>query len=332
MFVGIDHGTTSMRLALADGKRFRILRQEAAALDEAELLDNILEGLGIAIDEIKLIAITYSMGDAIDRITPIDQVPDRGIKSRYGAGFHIGGGTHVYDTIKHSNIPAVVIPGLHRGNTPDGRFNVFSHGASPEKIGIVYNAYKMGYEHLVVSDISSNTVTLAAAEARLIGAIDACIFAPGVLHGPLDLEAIRDVDTGKYSANEAFNHAGVVKLTAHRNLRDILNAFESGDKAAVLAFDTLALFASMEIASMRLLVQDYGASGPEIFISGSVGDIPYVKQRIEHHIGQQVKTLGVWGAAAGCAQIAEDVYYGARDILGIGVGEDISQDCNRFKS
>jgi putative methanogenesis marker protein 12 len=319
MFLGIDHGTTYMRFASSNGRVFKTPRHDVAAMSYDQLLNSILQGLGISKNNIQMIAVTYSMGDGIDKITPIDQVHNRGIISRHGAGLHVGGGTRVFDTIKNSGIPAVVIPGLHRVNTPDHRFNIFSHGASPEKIGIVYYAHKMGYDHLIVSDISSNTVTLAAANALLLGAIDACIFAPGINHGPLDLAAIRNVDSGKSTANEAFTRAGIIKISGHKDIHELVSAFESGDKKAVLAFDTLALFASMEIVSMGLLFSEKGIMEPKIFISGSVGKINYIKDKIEHHIGSSIESLGIWSAAKGCACIAEDIFHGARNILGIKV-------------
>lgn len=319
MFIGIDHGTTSMRFATSEGYIFKMSRQDAATMTESELLHKILKGLGADKNDIQMLAITYSMGDAISKITPIDRVPDRGIISRDGAGLHVGGGTQVFDTIKGSGLPAIVIPGLHRGNTLDARFNIFSHGASPEKIGIVYFAFKLGYNDLIVSDISSNTVTLAVANGRLLGGIDACIFAPGIHHGPLDLAAIRDVDEGLYNANEAFTGTGVIKMTGHKNIHELIEAFESGDKQAALAFDTLALFASMEIVSVKLLLKEKGNIKPRIFLSGSVSELEYVKKKISKHVDSEVESIGEWSAAQGCALIARDVYNGARDILGIEV-------------
>ena len=319
MFVGIDHGTTHMRFASTDGREFKLSRQQAAAMGPKGLLNSILQGLGASASDIKMMAVTYSMGDGIDRITPIDRVPDRGIQSRHGAGLHVGGGTLVYDTIRNSGIPAVVIPGLHRGNTADGRLNIFSHGASPEKIGIVYHAHKKGHENMVVSDISSNTVTLAVAHSRMLGALDACIFAPGIHHGPIDLEGIRDVDDGKYTANDAFIRAGVVKMAGVQDLDALMAAFSAGDPSAALALDTAALFAAMEIVSMKLLLKEEGIEDPNIFIAGSVSNIKYARDRIKSHVGTGVECLGVWSGAKGCAHIAEDVYNGARDIMGIGV-------------
>ncbi len=46
----------------------------------------------------------------------------------------------------------------------------------------------------VVSDVSSNTVTLLVTSGKLVGAFDACIFAPGLLHGAHDVDAIRRID------------------------------------------------------------------------------------------------------------------------------------------
>lgn len=319
MFIGIDHGTTYMRFASSDNNVYRIPRRVVAGMSMHELLESILHGLKTSIDKIKMIALTYSMGDGIDKITPIGHISKRGIRSREGAGLHVGGGTLVFDTISQSGIPAVVIPGLHRGNTVDDRFNVFSHGASPEKLGIMYYAHRKGYDHFIICDISSNTVTLAAANGRVLGAIDACIFAPGTHHGPLDLSAIRDVDAGLCSANEAFTKAGVLAMTEYHDIHELISGFGSGDHKAITALDTMALFASMEIVSMNLLLREKGIMAPKIFISGSVSEIKYVIEKIEGHIESRVESLGEWSAARGCACIAEDVSQGQHDILGISV-------------
>jgi len=90
----------------------------------------------------------------------------------------------------------------------------------------------------VVSDASSNTVTLLVTAGRLVGAFDACIFAPGTRHGALDVDAIRRVDAEECTANEAFQQAGV-----NYSLPD------DGD----LRIRTVAMFAAMECASLLLL-------------------------------------------------------------------------------
>ena len=85
----------------------------------------------------------------------------------------------------------------------------------------------------MVSDASSNTVTLLVTGGKLIGAFDACIFAPGTRYGALDVDAIRKIDAGECTANEAFQRAGVdYTLPDDNNLR----------------MRTVAMFAAMECA------------------------------------------------------------------------------------
>jgi hypothetical protein len=55
---------------------------------------------------------------------------------------------------------AVALPGLHRGSPTDPRFRAYSHQASPEKIGIAYEVSQALGGDFVVSDVSSNTVTI----------------------------------------------------------------------------------------------------------------------------------------------------------------------------
>ena len=91
-------------------------------------------------------------------------------------------------------------------------------------------------DDLIVSDVSSNTVSLLVTGGKLVGAFDACIFAPGTLHGALDVDAIRKVDAGEWTANEAFQHAGVdFSLPEGERMRAV------------------AMFAAMECAALRLL-------------------------------------------------------------------------------
>ena len=153
MFIGIDHGTTAMRFAGEDSE-FKISREEAKDFCIADL-SRICPP-----DEIDGIAICYSMGDNIALITDIRMVKDRGIVSRDGAVKHIGGGTRVYDEVAASGIPAVVIPGIHRNSPTDPRFKAYSHQTSPEKIGIAYEVCRSLGDDVIVSDVSSNTVSL----------------------------------------------------------------------------------------------------------------------------------------------------------------------------
>jgi putative methanogenesis marker protein 12 len=322
MFIGIDHGTTAMRFAalFPDGKvlKLELPRTEAAGMTESQLISSIENAFGINSSDISLMAVTYSMGDGIKDIENIATVENRGVKSIEGAGKKTGGGGLVFDSILSSKIPAVVIPGIHENSDTDPRLNIFSHSTSPEKIGIAYHAFALGFSDFVLSDISSNTVTVAVANGKLIGAIDACIFAPGLQHGPLDVQALRDVDAGRMSANEAFVNSGVLKHTSFSDRHELIKAAKDGNSQAVLAMDSIALFAAMEIAGMQLLMKDYGSEG-EVVIEGSVGEVPEVVKKIESHLGIKVHVLDRWSAAVGCAEIARDIHSGSGKILGLKV-------------
>lgn len=320
-FIGVDHGTTAMRFALLENEKvlaFELGRAEAAAMSEKEILASIEKEFGIRAEDIDLIALTYSMGDGFSEIKDVRKLKERGLRSIEGAGKKTGGGTRVFDAVRNSGIPAVGIPGLHMESKVDPRMKVFSHLTSPEKLGIAYHIRCLGYENFVVSDISSNTVTLVVASGKVIGAIDACIFAPGVHHGPLDLQAIRDVDDRRKTANQAFIEAGALKLTPYKDREELLNAAEKKEEPALLALDTIALFAAMEITSMQLLLKDYGVTGT-VFLAGSVGEVKYVQEKICKLLGHDCTSLGRWHAAIGCAEIARDVFSGEKQILGVDV-------------
>jgi len=320
-FIGIDHGTTAMRFALIEGETvltFELERAEAAAMSENEILESIEKNFHIKRENIDMVALTYSMGDGFSVIKDVRSLEGRGLQSIEGAGKKTGGGTRVFEAIRNSEIPAIAIPGLHMHSKVDPRMKVFSHLTSPEKLGIAYHIRCLGYTDFVVSDISSNTVTLAVAAGKVIGAIDACIFAPGVHHGPLDLQAIRDVDNGIQTANQAFIEAGTLKMTPYKDREELLNAAKKGEKQALLALDTIALFAAMEIVSMQLLLKDYGTIG-KTFLAGSVGEVEYVHKKIQAHLEQECLCLGKWHAAIGCAEIARDVFAGKKEIVGVDV-------------
>ncbi|HOJ96519.1 MAG TPA: methanogenesis marker 12 protein [Methanospirillum sp.] len=289
MFVGIDHGTTAMRFA-GGGRVYKIPRAEAVSFQLSDLL-HLTGG-----EEIEGFAVTYSMGDNFSVILPIASLTNRGLVSREGAGEHTGGGTRVFDIIKESGIPAIAIPGLHRGSHTDPRFKVYSHQASPEKIGLAYEVvYHLG-PTCIVSDISSNTVTLLIKDNHIVGGFDACLFAPGWVHGALDLDAIRAIDAGRMTANDAFLHAGV---------RDTL---QDPDREAALA-----MFAAMECASLRLLAPD----APVALCGSRAGS---VSDEIGRLLGCNLLVLDEWTAAKGLSRIAEDVFSKkVTQILGIPV-------------
>jgi putative methanogenesis marker protein 12 len=288
MFIGIDHGTTAIRFSSLD-REFRIPRTEAVDFAVRDL-----ERLGSP-GSIEGIALTYSMGDNFSEITPIGLLENRGLVSREGAGEHIGGGTRIFDVILGSGLPAVAIPGLHRGSPTDPRFRAYSHQASPEKIGIAYEVSQALGGDFVVSDVSSNTVSILVTGGKIAGAIDACIFAPGTTHGAIDVDAIRRIDRGEITANRAFSQAGVdFTMPGADRIR------------------TIALFAAMECAALRVL-----SPGARVALAGSCA--PAIAGEVEDLLGEKPAVYDEWCASRGLARIARDVFGGKKEILGIQV-------------
>lgn len=324
----MDHGTTGVSFTILKDQpvHFKIGRDELSSGDVSSLEEISRR---VKLDSIQLMAITYAMGDGISKITPIDKVKDRGILSIEGAGKVTGGGTAVYDEIEKSRIPTVLIPGLHQDTlSMDPRFRAaYSHHASAEKVSICYNAHlETSYESFIVSDISSNTVSILLENNKIRGAVDACLGSMGIVHGPLDLKMIRDIDEGLRTANQCFSRAGAVKVAgidekvAHA--RDVLlEKYEDGDPNAELALETMLMTITMEI---------YGLAGVAhheiegVVLTGSVGSMQHpfdfygaLKENVED-IGEVVM-LPPTSGSVGSAQIAKAVYEGADDILGIKV-------------
>lgn len=290
MFVGIDHGTTAIRFATHE-KVMKISRQDASFFN-IQMFSSYFP-----LDEIRGIALTYSMGDNFSAISSIDHLINRGVISQKGAGEHIGGGTKVFDTFLASDLPVIVIPGIHKGSPTDPRFKIYSHQASPEKVGIAYYLSQIVDPNIIMCDASSNTVSLLIKNGKIVGGFDACVFAPGRIHGALDVEAIRAIDAGEISANDAFLHAG-----AHTKCENVLSESEK--------MKSLAMFCAMECAALRLL-----APRAKIAICGSLAQD--IHAEVSHLLDQEVLVFDEWVAARGLCMIAEAVYHGAREIVGL---------------
>ena len=331
VFIGMDHGTTGISFCVMSDEGdvidvFKIGREESkkGLVSASQELEKRVD-----LSDVKLMAITYAMGDGISQILPADKVNDRGILSINGAGKVTGGGTSVFDELESLNIPSVMIPGLHKDSESlDKLFRAaYSHQASPEKVSISYNALKeTGWSNFIVADISSNSVDILIEDSKIKGAMDACLGAMGVVHGPLDLEMLRDIDENGASANGCFSHAGAIKIAGIDGKvadmkNQLLENYRKGDEKAKLAVDTLIMTVAMEIAGLDV-VCDNPIEG--IVLTGSIGSIkdPF---DFEHEIDKyfkgkyDLKVISHESGAIGAAQIAMDVYGGRKEILGIEV-------------
>jgi len=283
MYVGIDHGTSSIRVGLLEEGGVEDGLELERAPGVAEDVLDALSGYDIG-----LVAVTYSMGDALTSLKPISEVEGRGVRERTGAGEHVGAGTELFDALKSSELPAVVLPGVHQGSPNlHPSFEAYSHCASAEKVSTAYRALNRFGPDLCVSDVGSNTVTVAVKDGVLIGGVDAPIFAPGLEQGPIDVEAIRRIDSGETSANYEFSTGGT---------QDV---------------GTLAGLVAMELRAVNLLVD-----GKPV-LAGRVAED--VRDGVEELLDSEVGLLGRWAAALGGAEIARDVDKGKDDVLGFPV-------------
>ena len=330
-FIGMDHGTTGISFCIMsdDGDIIDIFKidREDSKSGKVSAIEELSKRCDL--DSIKLMAVTYAMGDGFNKILPMDKVEDRGILSIGGAGKVTGGGTSVFSELENSKIPGIMIPGLHKHSTSlDDLFNAaYSHQASPEKVSISYNALlETGWNNFIVADISSNSVDILIEDSKIKGAIDACLGAMGIFHGPIDLEMIRDIDEGRKTANECFSHAGAVKIAGIdgkvASMKDqLLENYANGDEKAKLAIDTLIMTVAMEIAGLDI-VCDNEIEG--IVLTGSIGSAtePF---NFENEINKyfkgkyEMKVISKESGAIGAAQIARDIYNGQDNILGIDV-------------
>ena len=310
----MDHGTTGISFCIMSDEGdvvdvFKIGREESkqglvSASEELKKRVNL--------EDVKLMAITYAMGDGISQILPTDKVKDRGILSINGAGKVTGGGTSVFDELEELNLPSVMIPGLHKDS---------------ESLDELFRAaYSHQWSDFIVADISSNSVDILIENGKIKGAIDACLGAMGVVHGPLDLEMIRDIDENGASANGCFSNAGAVKIAGIDGKvadmkNQLLDNYRQGDKNAKLAIDTLIMTVAMEIAGLDVVCEN-DIEG--IVLTGSIGSstepFDFKKEIDKYFKGKyDLKVISFDSGAIGAAQIAMDVFNGEKEILGIKV-------------
>lgn len=331
-YMGMDHGTTAVSFEIINENKEEIAyltfpRNELSE-NKISFKDTINETINIK--QIELLAMTYSMGDAINKITPINQAPDKGILDITGAGKVTGGGTTIYNEIKELNIPTILIPGLHKDcEFLDKRFRAsYSHCASAEKVSLTYYAYqKTGWKNMIIADISSNTVCILVENGKIKGAIDACIGAMGFIHGPLDLSMIRKIDNQEKTANQCFSHAGISKIakvnSKINNIKeDIINKAVQKDEDALLAIESLVMSVTMEIYGLYGIMEE---KIDGIIITGSGGTMTTpinINQKIKNKIEKiaPVKTLTTKSGALGSAYIAYDISKNKKNkIMGIEV-------------
>ena len=116
-----------------------------------------------------------------------------------------------------------------------------------------------------------------------------------MLHGALDVDAIRKIDSGEITANEAFQHAGV--------------QFSLPEEDRLSA---VAMFAAMECAALLLL-----NSRASIALAGSLA--PVIAPEVKSLLSRDIAVYDEWCASRGLSKIAKKVFSGSSEILGLDV-------------
>jgi len=322
--VGIDHGTHAVRFAIIGDKvkTFSFARSKRK-LSKEEVLTRLFKHVDKK--EIALVALTYSMGDAINEILPLEIVEGRGLVSNKGAGEYVGTGTQIYDIIKNSGLKSILIPGLHKGcDFLDTRFRaLYSHCGSADKVCASYHAYlRFSCKNMIVSNLGASSVSVAIKNGKIVGGLDACILGCGLKYGPLDVEAIRKIDAGEISANEAFSHSGLGKL-GFSNVNSLIEGIKKDEKSAKVALESLILSTAMCISALFPLYP----KKPAVVLTGSVphilGEKLFIKPLERMFYGLELYRLDNTAACKGAAEIARAVFEGKKEILGIKIHDSL---------
>ncbi|MBI4362487.1 MAG: methanogenesis marker 12 protein [Euryarchaeota archaeon] len=310
LYLGIDHGTRAVRFTLLREKHLESVwglpRLRAARLSARQVLQGLEGAIGIPLEDIRMAAMAYGMGDGFSRIVPLSRLRNRGIRGP--AGPLTGGGARVFDALRASRVPAVAVPGLHPGTLHDPRFHLYSHGAGADKAGVSRAAREMAGADFIVVDVGANCAGVAVSRGVFAGALDATLLSPGLLQGPLDLDGLRRADSRGDSALREFSTGGVL----HRYRLGSEEALFGPSRRAQSARRALALHVAMVMASLRVPFPR-----ARLLLSGSAG--LRLRPHVARLLGEPVASAGPHAAARGCALIARDVSRGAREVLGIPV-------------
>jgi len=324
VFVGIDHGTTAIRVAVLDREHPEKAQTYEILKDRGAIEFMTFLGTKVDLKDIELIAIAYSMGDGISAIRPLTEIENRGVVSLEGIGPMTGIGTKMFDEVAASGLPAVALPGLHaRCSWLDPRFTILqSHIASAKKVAASYHCFQQmasgrDIKDAIVANASSNSVTILIKDKKVVGGIDAALGALGLRHGPLDVEAIRRADAGHQTANEAFSTGGILRPPLDTPEK-FFQAIREGNTWAKLRLDALIMALTMEISGIRTIAGEIGS----IAMTGSFGELKEpvdIGQAVGQLLNLHIHVFSRFSAAIGAAEMAVKVKDREQEIMGIPV-------------
>lgn len=326
-YVGVDHSTTGVKVGIVAGGDPR----EAFTLDRAELGDgsvSLLDELSsrVALDDVDLAAVTYSWGDAVSAVTPVEDAPNRGVEDHIGAGYELGGGTVAYDELADSDVPAVVIPGVHR-DLPNLHpyFSHYSALAGGDKVADVRYAQEVmarggDPDEFIWACASSSCMAGLVTDGQLRGFFHWM----GMMHGWPDPEALREAAAGVESVDDLLMRCGVL----HRSGAEFDDIRETPDRDLL----EMAYWATVHnVYSLVPFARELGGGDPDgVVLAGRLMHVeePFdVRSGVEDHCESIAPTYLApeYSAAYGAAHVARDAATGADDVLGIPVADGVRE-------
>ncbi|WP_123537294.1 hypothetical protein [Halosimplex salinum] len=322
MYVGIDHSTTGIKVAGVgdDGELTTAFRIDRRNVDTAEsVLEKLDERIGLS--EVSLATITYAFGDAIATVEGIEQVPNRGVTDLVGLDYGTGAGATVFDRLRDSDVPAVVLPGVHRGlDTLHEFFRHYSTLAGADKVASIRYALERFASEFGHSGTFIWVCASSSCMAGLVcdGRLKGFFHWVGPVHGWPDPEAIRRGVESDFE--NVFMQCGLVP----RRGDDLTEVHDISDPDLL---ESVYWSAIQNVYALYPFARELGADGLDaVVLSGRLmrreQPFPLGRRVYESCLDlAPVRFAEPYTSAQGAALVAKDVATGADHVLGIPVGD-----------
>ncbi|WP_415382916.1 hypothetical protein [Halosimplex sp. TS25] len=322
MYVGIDHSTTGIKIAAVDdgGELTTAFRIDRRNVESAEaVLHELNDRVGLT--RISLATVTYAFGDAIDEIEGIDHVPNRGVTDLVGLDYGTGAGATVFDRVRDSDVPTVVLPGVHRDlDTLHGFFKHYSALAGPDKVASMRCALERFRAEFDAADTFVWACASSSCMAGLVcdGRLRGFFHWVGPVHGWPDPEAVRrGVET---DFDDVFMQCGLLPRCG----ADLTEVHDLSDPEL---FESVYWSTMLNVYALYPFARELGSDGLDaIVLSGRLmrreRPVPLGRRVYESCVDiAPVRFAEPYTSAQGAALVARDVAEGAEHVLGIPVGD-----------
>jgi hypothetical protein len=317
MFLGIEHSSKHMGFAVLDKGKIRKVtlldRERLAKTDE-----NVLDILGLSRDSIDMVGLTYSAADGINAITDLRKIKNLGQRNINHFGFEkpVGGGTKVYKDIEESGVRAVLIPGVHDGLPHmDPYFRHYSSLCTSDKTAITYYAFDHlqkripGAKNFITCSVGNTLMATVVRDGELRGGS----LWLGGSYGMVDLRVLRLLAAKKLHLKDAFIYNSLfnrMKMDQEKAMKSVRFLDMVADSALQITFSLVPFAGKLDAVFL---------AGRYTKAEAPVNIAQLIRSRIEKILDVPVVVGGENPGAIGSALIAEKVFNGAGEVLGIPV-------------